>query len=206
MRGVIVLLWLIVRLVPPLGVAAPAETGLRVWVRDLEDRGVASVHLTLIDAQQQARAVLTDAQGVALLAPLPGTFVRLIRASDPQGQALLMDENDRAGGLRLPLQAGRVQALNLRLSDGLLFVEPVAEAVDPAAVPAAAAEPASSHLTATAAPSTATGADALPAPDALVRPSDWQWLRWLVLGVLGLIGASTATVQVRAILRARRAP
>ncbi|HEX6288242.1 MAG TPA: hypothetical protein VFZ66_03585 [Herpetosiphonaceae bacterium] len=179
--------------------AAPVA-GLRVWVRDLADRGVAGVQLQIVDAAEQRRTVPTDAQGVALITPLPGDVARIVGATAPDGQPLLMDENDPAGGLRIPLQAGVVQPIDLRLSDGLLFVESVAEPETPPA-------PLPTITTASAAPAARDALDAgtpIPVPEAVARTS-YRWVRWLVLAVATLIAAVVVISQALAIRRARRA-
>ncbi len=204
------LLLFLAALVPP----QTTETGLHVWVRDLDDRGVAGVQLQIVDAAAQRRTVLTDAQGVALITPLPGAFAPTIRANAPDGQPLLMDENDPAGGLRIPLEAGVVQPLDLRVGDGLLFVAPVAEPETPpsppptvsSAVPAARAVPAASPALNTAmAAVPPPGADpAVPAPADVAR-TRYRWVRSLVLLVVIGIVAVVVSAQALAILRARRA-
>lgn len=202
MRQLIVLVLLLLVSVPA---HAAEETGLRVWVRDLDDHGVAGVQLSIVDDQKQGRDVLTDAQGVALVAPLPGSAVRIVRATDPHGQVLLMDENDRDGGLRIPLQTGAIQALDLRLTDGLLFVEPVAEPVDPVVSQAPAATMTSTGaMIANAASSSAAGGVAVPTPADIAQQSQWSWLRWLVIGVMLCVVLIAVVWQAVTILRARR--
>ncbi len=182
---------------------AATDTGLRVWIRDLDDRGIAGVQLTMIDANKQPREVQTDAEGMALVVPLRGTAVRIVRAASPDGQALLMDENDRDGGLRIPLQAGALQPLDLRITDGMLFVEPVAEAEDG---PGVAMEPSAAGRLSTpvrneSGATTVTGAPG--APEAVARHGQWTWLRGLVLAVLVAIVAVAAGWQVLPMMRAR---
>ncbi|PLS80235.1 MAG: hypothetical protein CYG59_09085 [Chloroflexi bacterium] len=183
---------------------AAAETGLRVWIRDLDARGVAGVQLTIIDAGKQARNIQTDVQGIALVAPLPGATVRIVRATGPGGQALLMDENDPDGGLRIPLQVGALQQLDLLISDGMLFVEPVAEAED---APSAAVAPSVTSRSTTDWPEAVATPiiEGAPTPEAIARHSQWDWLRWLVVGVLVAIISVALAWQTRTILRARRA-
>ncbi|HEX6293018.1 MAG TPA: hypothetical protein VFZ66_27795 [Herpetosiphonaceae bacterium] len=177
------------------------EGGLRVWVRDLDDRGVADVRLQIVDAAEQRHDARTDAQGVALITPLPGGFARILGATAPDGQPLLMDENDPAGGLRIPLQPGVIQDLDLRLSDGLLFVEPVAEPETPPSPLPAITTP--SATTAATDPRDADPSG--PAPADRAARSSYAWVRSLVLLVVILIAVVALLWQAVGILRARRA-
>ncbi len=179
---------------------AEGKTGLRVWVRGLDDAGVAGVVLALVDETKQPSTAMTNATGVAEVIGLPGTYVRIVGATAPDGSALLMDENDSDGGLRIPLQAGQIQPLALRTVDGMLFVEPVAEPAEPG--PAAAQAP----VVATRAPddSPAAAGVSVPTPHEVAAQSGWGWVRTLVLVISGLLALLVVAVQAAHIVRARR--
>ncbi len=190
---------LLIALLFSLPARAEGQTGLRVWVRGLDDSGVAGVVLALVDEMKQPATVTTNATGVAEVTGLPGTYVRIVGAIAPDGRALLMDENDPDGGLRIPLQGGQIQPLDLRTVDGMLFVEPVAEPTDPGPAVAKAT------VVATSAPggSPAAAGVSVPTANEVARQNGWGWVRTLVLVISGLVALLVVAVQAAHIVRAR---
>lgn len=208
-----VFLSIVVGLVKPT-LAQSAGNDLRIRVRDLESRGVAGITLTLLDAEQQERSVQTDIDGIGLVQSLPGQSVRVMRAIDQQGNVLLIDENDRAGGLRLPLLDAQVQTLDLRLTDGVLFVEPIAVYDGPIATMVGQAPRRTvADETDAASPQAATPTTATPSnrsmdlPTAVEQPAPPAFgviLRRLVVGVLAMIILIVVIWQIMVLRRSRR--
>jgi hypothetical protein len=202
MSVLIALLPLLMALVAADPAAACGTTVLEVGVRDLNDKPAARIAFD-IDVDGAQRTMATDAGGLLTLTCLEAKAVRIVAARTAAGQPLTMDENTPGGGLTIPLLEGQTQRLPLRLTDTLLFVEPVAESeqstvfsATPAAAPPAAAPLPSASVAAPSAASTPP----IPTP---ARPF-WFW--WVVVLVLGVPAALGAILWLRgAAARRRRA-
>ena len=183
--------------------AAQSGTALRLRVRDLDDRGVAGIALLLRDASDQAQTVQTTADGTVVVERLPGEGIRLVQARSADGQMLLMDENDPAGGLRIPLRPGQLQALDLRLTDGMLFVEPAAVTEGP--VPTALAQIVQPGASATQPPTPTIILPATPTalPPGPLAPSRQAWSLWWCAWALPLLPLAGWALQARSPRRPR---
>ena len=198
MAVLILVLPLLAALLAPRPAAACGTTVLEVGVRDLNDKPVAAVAFD-IDVDGAQRTMATDANGLLTLSCVDAKSVRIVAARTAAGQPLTMDENTSGGGLTIPLTEGQTARLPLRLTDTLLFVEPVAEGGQSAVFSA----------TPTAAPSSAAplGASApviasTPPIPTSSRPS-WFW--WVVALVLGIPAAIGALLWLRSAAARRRA-
>jgi hypothetical protein len=171
--------------------SACGATMLEVGVRDLQDAPVAGVAFDL-DIAGTPRTATTDATGTVTVSCLEANQVRIVAARRADGTKLLMDENAAAGGLTIPLLADQTQRLPLRLSDSLLFVEPVAEP-DQSSVFAPTVTP----------PPAAAAVVTSPIPRAS-RPA-WVWgAVALILGAPILLGAAMWLRSARATRRRDR--
>lgn len=198
MAVLILVLPLLAALLAPRPAAACGTTMLEVGVRDLNDKPVPAVAFD-IDVDGAQRTMATDANGLLTLSCVDAKSVRIVAARTAAGQPLTMDENTSGGGLTIPLTEGQTARLPLRLTDTLLFVEPVAEGGQSAVFSA----------TPTAAPSSAAplGASApviasTPPIPTSSRPS-WFW--WVVALVLGIPAAIGALLWLRSAAARRRA-
>ena len=198
MAVLILVLPLLAALLAPRPAAACGTTVLEVGVRDLNDKPVPAVAFD-IDVDGAQRTMATDANGLLTLSCVDAKSVRIVAARTAAGQPLTMDENTSGGGLTIPLTEGQTARLPLRLTDTLLFVEPVAEGGQSAVFSA----------TPTAAPSSAAplGASApviasTPPIPTSSRPS-WFW--WVVALVLGIPAAIGALLWLRSAAARRRA-
>ena len=198
MAVLILVLPLLAALLAPRPAAVCGATVLEVGVRDLNDKPVPAVAFD-IDVDGAQRTMATDANGLLTLSCVDAKSVRIVAARTAAGQPLTMDENTSGGGLTIPLTEGQTARLPLRLTDTLLFVEPVAEGGQSAVFSA----------TPTAAPSSAAplGASApviasTPPIPTSSRPS-WFW--WVVALVLGIPAAIGALLWLRSAAARRRA-
>ena len=199
MAVLILVLPLLAALLAPRPAAACGTTVLEVGVRDLNDKPVPAVAFD-IDVDGAQRTMATDANGLLTLSCVDAKSVRIVAARTAAGQPLTMDENTSGGGLTIPLTEGQTARLPLRLTDTLLFVEPVAEGGQSAVFSA----------TPTAAPSSAAplGASApviasTPPIPTSSRPSWFWWVVALVLGIPAAIGALLCLRSAAARRRAR---
>jgi len=177
---------LLAALAAPHPTLACGQAGLELGVRDLQDAPVAGVVFE-IQLAGQAQTVRTGTTGVAAIPIACGVNetpkeARILNAHRADGTALLMDENAKNGGLTIPLIADQTQRVPFRISDTLLFVEPVAEADDSAVfstvVPTSGGLGSAPNVQPAAAPPIPSGS----------RPA-WVWIVIaLVLGAPCLVG------------------
>ena len=182
--------------------SACGATMLEVGVRDLQDAPVAGVAFDL-DIAGTPRTATTDATGTVTVSCLDAKQVRIVAARRADGTKLLMDENATAGGLTIPLLADQTQRLPLRLSDTLLFVEPVAEP-DQSSVFAPSVTPPPAAAVQPAAGAAAAAAVVTPPIPRASRPA-WVWgAVALILGAPVLLGAAMWLRGARAARRRGR--
>jgi hypothetical protein len=201
MVALLIVLPLLAALLAARPAAACGSAVMEVGVRDLNDKPVASIAFD-IDVDGVQRTMATDANGLLSVTCLEAKAVRIVAARTAAGQQLTMDENTTGGGLTIPLVEGQTQRLPLRLTDTLLFVEPVAEGEQSAifsGTPVAAPSSVAPLPNAGAAAPVAAVTPPIPTSS---RPS-WFW--WVVVLVLGAPAAIGAIVWLRSAAARRRA-
>lgn len=115
-------LFLTVLLLLTFQVAAPNR--IRLLLRDQFDTGIAGATLTLRTADKQMLQLVTDANGVAVSAALPGDAVWLMGGRLADGQALSADSYPKDAGFRLALIPGQTRDALLRLDGARLVLDP----------------------------------------------------------------------------------
>jgi hypothetical protein len=182
-------------------VAAQVDPALRLRVRDLDERGVVGISFVLRDGRDQAQTVQTGTDGSAVVAGLVGASVRIVEARSAGGQRLVMDENDPAGGLRIPLLSDGEQVINFRLTDNLLFVEPAAVTEGPIPTELAQMAPPDEAATPTPMAMTTTPLPVVPAPTTPTRQGWSRW--WYAAWALPLLPLAIGWLQSRSARRPR---
>jgi hypothetical protein len=115
-------LFLTVLLLLTFQVAGPNR--IRLLLRDQFDTGIAGATLTLRTADTQMLQLVTDANGVAVSAALPGDAVWLMGGRLANGQALSADSYPKDAGFRLALIRGQTRDALLRLDGDRLVLDP----------------------------------------------------------------------------------
>ena len=163
-----------------LAVARPAaacgvEPLLELGVRDLNDTPVARIAFD-VEVDGALQSLVTDGNGLAKLSCATAKTARIAAARSAAGQPLTMDENTKGGGLTIPLTEGQTVRLPLRLSDSILFVEPIAEGQQSVAF---GATPASIAPSAAALPAAGGASPGVSLTPPIPTPSPRAWLWWV---------------------------
>ncbi|HEU4328913.1 MAG TPA: hypothetical protein VFS21_37595 [Roseiflexaceae bacterium] len=187
-----------------------ASGGLRLLLRDEQDRGIAGATLTVRTADGATLPLMTDGQGVAVSGPLSGQAVWLVGAQLADGSVLAADSVPPEVGFRLGLIPGQWRDVLLRRDGSYLVLDPdmilVGAAAQPPPTPALLGTPIVPSGPLAGSP----GALPAPAPEAtpgVVVPSEtgeWRGV-WCLVGV-GLVALALLGGALLLGLRRRRAP